>query len=124
MTLAELKEAIVRIEHQLSSIDIPIKRGWLDVKINIGLATDQEGKLYATYDSYEVLSDGEETTEKNSIMEQIRTLEIGESVEFKYTGDRPITVQSSTSKIGRLLGRRFTTRANRLNKTVRVLRIE
>lgn len=123
MTLAELKAVIVGIENQLSSIDIPIKRGWLDVKINIGVSTDQDGKIFATFDSYETTCDGQQL-EKSSIMEQIRNLEVGEQVQFPYKGDRPITIQSAASKIGRLLGRRFTTRAYKAKGMVKVLRVE
>lgn len=123
MTLAELKSEIVSIEKQLTSIDIPIKRGWMDVRINIGIATDQDGKIFATFDSYETGGDGA-ALEKTSILSQIRTLEIGEQIEFHYTGDRPVSIQSATSKIGRFLGRRFTTRTNRSKSTVKVLRVE
>lgn len=123
MTLAELKSQIVNIENQLSSIDIPIKFGSLDVAIILGLAVDQSGKLYVTFVSNDT---NQHTTipKPETMIDKIRNLGVMEKVTFKYPGKRPFSVQAYTCKLGKQLGRRYKTRTNVLDHTVTVFRVE
>jgi hypothetical protein len=123
MTLAELKSQIVNIENQLSSIDIPIMNGKHEVTVDLGLATDQSGKLYATFLRSDV-SRRFEVGDPSTITGQIRNLGVGEQISFKFPGKRPYSVQSYTCKIGKQLGRVYKTRTNVLDKTVTVFRVE
>lgn len=123
MTLAELKNKIIGIENQLSSIDIPIKKGLYNIDIDFGLSMDKESKVIAIIDIY-YEKDNVNPVDKVPIAHQIRDLKVGDYIDLPFRGTTATNIQVAASKAGKVLNRKFSTKTDRTNGVIRVVRVE